>query len=232
MQEDRTLSINSHSTIREDNYERCCAETAKYGGHRVALSLHVVDILQKLNVEHGLDAGSLLGAHRSGTMLPHDDDFDIWFYANSLCDADEHMDKVLLLQLLMHRAKPYLDKDTHVRVVSSYCYKLEFYRPQFGKYAFRDTDYHNVTVDVTMILSIDHESGKLQYQHTGMQHRQHTLSNLLPTSVIEYEGHLYNAPASVAGYLAEMYEYIGPDAYFDIQEGIYKPKQTRSVTTS
>lgn len=216
------MSINLHGTITEDNYEDAVAQTAKYGALRVTLSLELAKILDQLNLVWSIDGGTLLGAWRDGTMLKHDDDFDLVVYHPSLLDSDPQEAKREYLLQLEAQIKPLLPEPYRVRTVTSYAQKLEIYDPTHGAYPFRDTDYHNVTCDLTLLL---HKTPELlQFQHAHQMYLQIPTTAFLPLSTIEYEGHTYRAPGSPEGYLKSMYGYLGPNAVFDKATGLYVPK--------
>lgn len=225
--------INSHGTITSDNYKQRCEETSQYGPLRVQLSRKVIDLLQNLNITHSLDGGNLVGAYRDGQMLPHDDDFDFVLYTDDIAHESSDDDKIEWMVQLAAKMKEDLQPQYDVRVVSSYAFKLEVFEPAHGKYSFKsadhhpvafDTDYHNVTCDLTLMLPRRDEAGVLQYQHSTAQSRRHYLRDLLPIGAIQYEGFEYPAPANVENYLRSTYGYLGRDAVFNIDTGLYEQK--------
>jgi len=227
--------INSHGTITTANLAQKRADTTRYGPLRIDLSRHVVQVLDQLNLIYALDGGNLVGAYRDGKMLPHDDDFDFVLYTDALSHKVDDQEKDEFLCSLRASIEPLLDVHTSVRVVTTYAKKLEIYRPQYGKYRFCsgqhhpvpfDTDYHNVTCDLTLLLPRTEEPGILQYQHTGSAKHRHNLDDLLPLSSVDYEGHSYNAPASIEGYLTSSYGYLGTDAVYNPETGFYEQANT------
>lgn len=224
------MSVNLHGTITHDNYAERCAQTARYKPYRIALSRHVVNVLDRLDVVYSLDGGNLLGAWRSGTMLPHDDDFDLVAYTADITSESSHDEKRAYLEILADRIEPLLDDRTRVRVVTSYCYKLEIYRPEYGVYPFSTTayggvrvhtDYHNVCCDLTLLLPLRKCPDLLQFEHSAHAHLKNQAKHFLPLSSIEYEDYTYNAPHSAEGYLRDMYGYLGPNAVYDKETGLY-----------
>lgn len=169
--------LNSHGSITEENYEKCPAETRRYGPKRVVAAKAVLNALEpkKSEFQVFLDAGTLLGAHRNGKMLPHDDDFDLGVYVPDGESLNAVLDKTL-------------PKQYEARIVDSYCKKVEVYQPQFGKYPFRDTDYHNVSVDITPY--VDDGDGNLSVPHYRYEWFR-TRKNILPLSSIMYEGETF-----------------------------------------
>jgi len=198
-----------------------------------------------------------MGAYRNGKMLPHDDDFDLVIHPTHLRDSHPVEDKVRYLEhlcKLFQEGLKQLGKDSSVgvRVVQTYAKKLEVFMPKYGKYPFRDGDYHNVCCDLTLLLKCENEDGDeardeardeagdeardeardetkgeagdgmlLRYQHLHVPDRKIKMKHLLPLSQIYYEGYVYQAPCSVAGYLSDRYGYIGKNAVYDHNLKIY-----------
>jgi hypothetical protein len=217
------MSLNLHGNITENNYQEACQKTSKYGPLRVKLSLILINILNKLNLVTAIDSGTLMGAWRNGKMIPHDDDFDLVVYHPSLLDSHSLQDKEAYLEKLLQQIDPLLPKPYEVRVVTTYCQKLEIYDPTEGNYPFRDNNYHNVTCDLTLLL---HKTPELlQFQHGSQQHIQIPTNVFLPLSTIEYEGHIYECPGSPEGYLQANYGYLGPNAVYDKKTGLYIKKE-------
>ena len=92
------MEFNCHGTITKDNLKTRYEETEKYGPIRLKLSRVVVDAMRKCGWVWSLDGGDLLGAYRSGKMLPHDDDFDFWVYSDEVQTESPLEDKVALLE--------------------------------------------------------------------------------------------------------------------------------------
>jgi hypothetical protein len=209
--------LNSHGTITEENYEQCLAETRLYGPKRVATAKAVLKALQSRRSEFRLflDAGTLLGAYRNGKMLPHDDDFDLGIYVP---DEESTMP---LLESLKAALDNTLPGEYETRIVSSYSKKVEVYQPEWGKYPFRDGDFHNVTVDVTAY--VDDVDGNMRVHNYGWFRTRR--ENVLPLSSIVYEGETFPAPQNPEQYLTDLYGYIGENAVFDPETKKYVPKE-------
>ena len=207
--------LNCHGTITEENYEQCLAETRLYGPKRVATAKAVLEALEPRKSEFHifLDGGTLLGAYRNGKMLPHDDDFDYGIYVP---DQESLMP---LLESLKAYLEATLPEKYGARVVTSYSKKVEVYQPEFGKYPLRDTDYHNVTVDITSF--VDDGEGNLRMPHFSYDWFRTRRENVLPLSSIAYEGETFPAPNNPEQVLVDMYGYIGEGAVFDPQTKKY-----------
>lgn len=220
------MSINLHGTIREDNLAEKCAETTKYKPHRLRLLNDFVGALNELALTYSLDGGTLLGAWRSGTMLAWDDDVDLVLYTDSVHHESSLEEKRDFLEKIADQLRALLDEHTKVRCVTSYATKLEIYREEFGKYPFRDTDYHNVCCDLTLLLPQRQNASVLKFQHSALPHIENALENFLPLATIKYEGSVYNAPHSAKSYLQEQYGYLGENAVFDSDTGYYVKKSS------
>ena len=201
--------LNCHGNITEDNYEQCVAETRLYGPKRVAAAKAVLKALEQRKSEFQLflESGTLLGAFRDGKMLPHDDDFDLGIYIPN----EESM--MTLLESLKATLDETLPEQYEARIVTSYSKKVEVYQPEFGKYPFRDTDYHNVTVDVTAYVDVG--DGNLRMPHSSYEWFRTRKDNVFPLSSIVYEGENFPAPCNAEQVLVDMYGYLGKGAVYD-----------------
>lgn len=212
--------LNSHGNITEENYKKCLAETRLYGPKRVVAAKAVLKALEpkKSEFQVFLDAGTLLGAHRNGKMLPHDDDFDLGIYTP---DEESMMPLLESLKAVLDETLP---EQYEARMVYSYCKKVEVYQPQFGKYPLRDTDYHNVTVDITPY--VDDGDGNLSMPHCNYGWFSTRKENILPLSSIVYEGETFPAPYNTEKFLTDLYGYIGENAVYNPETKKYMPRTT------
>lgn len=201
--------LNCHGNITEENYEQCVAATRLYGPKRVAAAKAVLKALEQRKSEFQLflESGTLLGAFRDGKMLPHDDDFDLGVYIPN----EESM--MTLLESLKATLDETLPEQYEARIVTSYSKKVEVYQPEFGKYPFRDTDYHNVTVDVTAYVDVG--DGNLRMPHSSYEWFRTRKDNVFPLSSIVYEGENFPAPCNAEQVLVDMYGYLGKGAVYD-----------------
>jgi hypothetical protein len=185
-----------------------------YGADRLELAKLVKPILNAAGLTWYLDAGTLLGAYRSGTQIAHDDDFDTAAYLPDFKDDDLAAIKLKIAAAL---PEPY-----QIRVVTSYARKVEIYDPASDTFVlppqYGGADFHTVTVDVQIMT--DAPDGVV-YLHDMLGHVRVPKETIAPTGEIELEGHLFNSPCDVVGFLEAQYGYIGADALFDKQTKKY-----------
>jgi hypothetical protein len=179
-----------------------------YGQARLQLAALVRDALDAAGVTWCLDAGTLLGAHRNGKFIAHDDDFDIAVYYPAF-DALRHLPE---LQRHMVLPEPY---DT--RIVTSYCHKVEVFDRTSSRFIlppqYKGADFHTVTVDLQVMT--DAPDGSVVYLHDMLGHARLTADLIAPTGVIECEGQRFNSPHDTVRFLEAQYGYLGADARYD-----------------
>ena len=212
-------ALNCHGNITEENYEQCVANTRLYGPHRVTLARIIRDLIEPRKSEFRifLEAGTLLGAFRSGKMIPHDDDFDYGLY------VDDRVFIIPLLESLQAHLDKTLPSDYKVRLVTTYSKKIEVFAPAFGSYPFRGDLFHNVTVDIT-VFYFDNEEKAVRIPHYELEWFQTSRNNILPLTSIVYEGHAFPAPCNAEQLLTDLYGYIGEGAVYDPDTKKYKKK--------
>lgn len=185
-----------------------------YGADRLALAKLVEPALNHAGLNWYLDGGTLLGAHRTGTQIAHDDDFDIAAYVSSFRDGD--------LTAIRSSIADALPSAFEVRVVTSYARKIEVYDPRSATFElpvqYRGADFHTVTVDVQLMA--DAPNGVV-YLHDLLGHVSVPKDAIFPTGEIELEGHRFASPCDVVRFLEAQYGYIGSDARFDPQTKRY-----------
>ena len=210
------MSINSWSTVTLDNYEDKVKDCQQHGPLRMELALHLKSILNKSGLVWFLDTGTLMGAYRDGTMLKHDDDFDIGTYT-----TQEKFDD------LFEYIKKHLDKKYEIRKIETYTVKYEIYDPSYGYYIFGDQyTYHNVTVDLQLYLPKDKNKVITTYTRDNYGELVDFTENMIvPIKTIVYEGHEFNCPNNPQKYLEEHYGYIGPNAIYNQETKKYEPKK-------
>ena len=176
----------------------------------------------------GLENGTLLGAMRNGTFIPHDDDFDVAVLAPA-GKVTESMEQ-LRARLAAKLPAPYA-----VRAITSYATKLEVYDPTKGKYAlppglYGSADYHHVTVDVQMYSQ--RLDGRVEAQYYVGPHRLTIhVDKILPCSTIALEGVLFPCPNDTTAYLVAAYGDISDTAVFNAKTGLYEqPTQPTQPT--
>ncbi len=218
-----TPLINS-SGLTKDKYQVALDDTSMYGPHRVSLASNLMPYLNAYqDLVWFLDSGTLLGAHRNGQMLLHDDDFDIGFY---LPKKDIEY---------LHGISNYLTKAGFTcRVVDSYSTKVEVYVPEHGKYVLESRDskpeFHNVTVDITMFVDIADSDTEMTFLHDhAIQGKiRIDLDTIDTITELEYEGYTWPVPGKTEKFLTSIYGYIGSDAYYNPETCRYLKKDATS----
>ena len=179
-----------------------------YGARRLTLATLVQRAFEHSGIPWFLDAGTLLGAHREGVQIPHDDDFDTAVYLPSF----EEKDLVELNALIAQR----LPDPYQVRIVTSYARKLEIFDPASEVFElppqYLGADFHTVTVDVQVMTDA---SDGVVYLHDMLDHVRVPRNAIVPTGEITLEGHLFECPHDVVRFLEVQYGYLGVEAVYD-----------------
>ena len=182
-----------------------------HGPARLELAKPVRDALNSMGAVWFLDAGTLLGAWRDQTLIPHDDDFDTAIYLPIFRGEQD----LLELKTEIERTLP----DPYaVRVVTSYAQKIEVYDPNSECFILPEAyyggaDFHTVCVDIQVMTDGDDDT--VIYLHHLMGHINVPRSFLEPTGEIKVEGETFAAPYDVVGFLKALYGYTGADCEFD-----------------
>lgn len=214
-----SVQFNCHGTLTEENYEQSVADTRLYGPPRVAAARDILQAIvpRKSEFQIFLEAGTLLGAFRSGKMIPHDDDFDFGIY------VENEASMMPSLESLKAHLDTTLPSKYRTRIITSYTKKVEVFAPDFGTYPFRDGLCHNVTVDISAFY--DNEEGIVRIPHYLYDWFQTSRDNILPFTTILYEGHMFPAPCNPEQLLIDTYGYIGEGAVYDPETKKYKKRK-------
>lgn len=193
-----------------------------HGEARLELAKLVRDALNRIGAVWYLDAGTLLGAWRSQSLIPHDDDFDTAIYLPNFSGEEDLFE----LKTEIERSLP--DPYT-VRVVTSYAMKVEIFDPSSDCYLlpmpyYRGADFHTVTVDIQVMT--DSDDGSVVYLHDMLDHVKVPKDCLEPTGEIVCVGATFASPFDVVGFLEALYGYTGADCEFDTETKKYVKRGT------
>lgn len=187
----------------------------KYGKERLELAKYVRDnILQKINYEWFIENGTLLGAWRNNSFIPHDDDFDVAIPITKTEEATKIYN--IINDLLIKKYK--------VRFVNTYATKLEIYDESYGKYIlpgkkYNKCDFHYVTMDIQFYLKEDNKYRSLYYISPTILIDENIL---LPTNTIILENEKFNTPANIHKFLKKIYGSLKKDAIYNSDTGLYE----------
>ena len=182
-----------------------------YGEERLELAKLVKPVLNRVGVTWFLDGGTLLGAYRSGEVLPRDDDFDTAVYMPGYSGTSD-------LTGLEDELRGALGPRYAVRLVTSYAHKLEVYDPKSSAFSlpgdgYLGADFHTVTVDIQLMT--DGPEQTVVYRHDMLDDVFVPKRCIEPTGQIECDGVLFNCPHDIVGFLEAQYGYLGADAEYD-----------------
>jgi phosphorylcholine metabolism protein LicD len=188
-----------------------------YGAARLELAKLVKRALDGVGVVWFLDGGTLLGAHRNGKQLAHDDDFDIATYSPDFKGVED-------LIALKQSMTPFLPAQYEIRTVTTYASKLEIYDRASASYAlpmpqYKAADFHTVTVDVQVMTKA--ADGFVVYLHDMLLHVRVPQESIEPVGQINCEGTAFNCPHETVRFLEAQYGYIGADARYDTLTKMY-----------
>lgn len=188
-----------------------------YGDARLALARRVATALEPLSVTWFLDGGTLLGAYRTGEVLPQDDDFDMAVYLPDYRGEAE----LIELKASIEKAIP---APHLVRIVTSYAHKIEVYDPSSLCYPlptahYMGADFHAVTVDLQIMT--DGPNDSVVYLHNMLSDVAVPKEAVRPTKKVVCEGVAFNAPNEILRFLEAQYGYLGTDAEYDPQTKRY-----------
>ena len=185
-----------------------------FGAARLALAKLVQPALNAADLTWYLDAGTLLGAYRSGEQIAHDDDFDIAAYVPDFQNDD--------LEAIRRKIAATLPAPYETRVVTSYARKVEVFDSRSKTFllppAYQGADFRVVTVDVQIMTDA---AGGVRYLHDMLDHVRVPKHAIAPTGEIMLDGHMFSCPHAVVRFLEAQYGYIGSDAHFDTRTKLY-----------
>lgn len=188
----------------------------KYGEQRLELGNVVAEILSENNVKWSIENGTLLGAFRNESLIVQDDDFDIavFFEENALDELNNLYD-------LIRKCLP--EKYT-IRVIDTYCNKLEVFDESYGNYElngiqYENASFHHVTVDI-QLYTLNDGNYIRQYPYNSFSIPKDLL---LPFNETLINGCKFSCPKETEEVLKLVYGYIGENARFNLETKKYEP---------
>ena len=190
-----------------------------WGNARMKLA-KVIRSFLKEKCEHPwfVDAGTLLGAFRSGSFIPHDDDFDFAvFFEERPIDG---------LEKLLKGLSEYLPSPLECRLVRSYSDKIEVFDPTQGGYIcvgekYGGADAYYVVADLQAYVADKDGVFFPLYRAPPFGPFKTHREVVLPCGEIELEGELFPAPRDPKTYLESIYGSLDLDAVYDVKTGKY-----------
>ena len=203
-----------------NNYKNIEAGCDKYGNDRLKLAVFLRDnVFKHLKHPIFIENGTLLGAWRDHKFIAHDDDFDFGILIDNLEEIDN------IYRIIGDN----LPNSYKYRLVKGYADKIEIYDPTLGNYklsgpAYNNADYHYITVDLQFYLKDKHNSYRCLY-YINPNKIVVNKSVIVPTDTILLEGELFNCPKDIEQFLINNYNYLGKDAEYSAQTGLYYKKK-------
>ena len=193
-------SIRGGATSDENQIR--LTENAIWKPARLRMFDEICEALERDHVQYWIDSGSLLGAWRSGGMIPHDDDVDIGIagremHARARAAVEAHCPHLMIKK-------------------ASYSGKWEVYDPTSPEIPWGDNGdtWHMISCDIDLYL--EQEDGwQQQYFNFGIEQNRISNDTLFPLGTIQFEGRACPAPHRVQEYLEGVYGYLGEDAEYD-----------------
>lgn len=152
----------------------------------------IIDILSGIGVSVMLGYGTLLGAVRSGTFLPHDDDIDLMAFDGSRSEAETLMFKNKVIDALAARG------------IHSWESGFGHLHVQFGS-------------DMIDIFPIWQEGDRAYLAMENLRVRDVPFDQLFPVTAVNLYGQAFPAPAKPEAFLANRYGegWRYPDPYYE-----------------
>lgn len=180
----------------------------KYGDQRLKLANIVSEILGKNNVKWCIENGTLLGAFRNNSFIINDDDFDIaLFFENNAIENLTMVYKII---------KKNLPDKYSIRLINTYCHKLEVYDSKYGNYIlngehYQGANFHHVTIDLQAYVNINGDYVRL-YKHYPFEIPK---NKLFPFGEISINKNIFQCPKETENVLKLIYGYIGENAKYN-----------------
>lgn len=198
-----------------NNYKNPKAGNDIYGIPRLKLAKCVCnEILNKLKLKWFIENGTLLGAWRNNKFIIHDDDFDIGMIIDNIDDIKNIYNKI----------KDNLPDYYDLRIIDTYCNKIEIFDASFGKYnllgpKYNNSDYHYVTLDLQFYLKENEKC--IQLYHISPSKVIIDIDDILPTNKIIFENENFNCPNNIDKFLKAHYGSLSKNAKYCEKTGKY-----------
>ena len=227
-----------------NNFKAKDAGCDRWGAQRLQLALVVRDLvlpqaLDGTEVHAFVENGTLLGAHRGGRFIPHDDDFDFCL----LHESPEAEARRFTADVLLPRVQALLPAPYEARLVATYSDKIECFDPGPGFYTlpgpqYLGADYPFVICDLQTYHAttagaapggVAGGSGtdkvylaNYRAKARPAQVYRYLASHVFPLGVIELEGEFFPAPRNVLGALEGNYGSLAKGALYNAETGKYE----------
>ncbi len=206
--------------MEKTNFKKEDAGCDKYGEQRLELAVYLKNnILNDMKNEWFIENGTLLGAWRNGTFIPHDDDFDMVILIDTLNDIKIIYEKI---------NKKLINTKYKARLISEYAYKIEIYDESYGDYkligkAYNGANYHYVTLDLQFYVKVNENQYKyLYFINPSNSSFIFDKDLLLPVKKIKLENEYFNAPSKIKNFLEKHYGSLDPNASYNSKTGYYE----------
>jgi len=204
-----------------NNYKHPDVGCDKYGNDRLKLAVYLRDhVFKHISQTIFIENGTLLGAWREHKFIAHDDDFDFGILIDNL-------EEINSIYKIINENLP---NEYKCRLVESYANKVEIFDPSLGNYKlcgpkYDNADYHYITVDLQFYLKDTNDNYSCMY-YINQNDTLINKSIIVPVGKILLEGEIFDCPKNIEEFLKKIYNYLGKDAVFSTETGLYYKKET------
>jgi hypothetical protein len=216
----QSMSLSWWGEVTTENYKQTVEKNARMKEIRIQLFKNVHDVLTKNKINFWIDCGTLLGAFRSGGMIPHDCDTDFAILGE---EDFTNAEKLLIEQLPNH---------LKVKRVNDYCRKLEIFDVNFPQEPWGDegSTWSPVSCDVYLYQdNIQPDCVQMTYYKFGFTGKFFRKDWIFPKSSLSFEGITCPVPGLTKRYLQEMYGYLGTDFFHDKESNRFMKQDAQFI---